>query len=109
MRGVKSKLVAARGSTGPQRSGCRFRCGVLVWVLYCLTSSLCSWIEYQEIVICIYYRKVMQKCRSRRGRYRMVVGLTTTCTCAISAYHLQSFELESRRWRDVFDTTLCDW
>ena len=50
----------------------------------------------------------MQKCRSRRGRDRMVVGLTTTCTCAISAYHLQSFELESRRWRDVLDTTLCD-
>jgi len=49
----ESKLVVARGSTGPQRSGCRFRCGVLVWV-YCLASysSLCSWIEYQEI-ICI--------------------------------------------------------
>ena len=33
----------------------RFWCGVLVWILYCLTSnsSLCSWIEYQEIVICI--------------------------------------------------------
>jgi len=28
--GVKSKLVVARGSTVPQRSGCRFRCGVLV-------------------------------------------------------------------------------
>jgi len=28
----------------------------------------------------------MQKCRNRRGRDRMVVGLTTTC--AISAYHL---------------------
>jgi len=44
---VKSKLVVARGSIGPQRSGCRFRCGVLVWV-YCLTSYslLCSWIEY---------------------------------------------------------------
>jgi hypothetical protein len=45
----------------------RFRCGVLIWVLYCLTSysSLCSWIEYQEIVICIYmyYRRAMQKCR----------------------------------------------
>jgi len=60
---VKYKLAVARGSTGPQRSGCRFRCGVLVWV-YCLTSysSLCSWIEYQEIVICIYYRRVIQKC-----------------------------------------------
>jgi hypothetical protein len=30
----------------------------------------------------------MQKCRSRRGRDRMVVGLTTKCTCAISDYHL---------------------
>jgi len=33
-----------------------------------------------------YYRRVMQKCRSRRGRDRMVAGLTTTC--AISVYHL---------------------
>ena len=33
-----------------------------------------------------YYRRVIQKCRGRRGRDRMVVELTTTC--AISAYHL---------------------
>lgn len=39
--------------------------------------------------------------RSRRGR--MVVGLTTTTTCAISAY-----QLESRSWRDVPDTTIYD-
>jgi hypothetical protein len=48
----------------------------------------------------------MQKCRSRRGRDRLVVGLTTTC--AISAYHLKNCELESRRWRGVLYTTLCD-
>ena len=93
-QGLKSKLYVARGNTGPQWSGCRFRCGVLVWI-YFLTSysSLCSLIEYQEIVICIYildyYRRVnilIQQCRSRRGRDHMEVGLTTTC--AISAYHL---------------------
>ena len=38
--------------------------------------------------------------------YGMVVGFTTTC--AISAYHHQRCEFDSRSWRDVFDTTLCD-
>jgi len=36
----------------------------------------------------------------------MVVGFTTSC--AISAYHHLSCEFESRSWRGVFDTTLCD-
>jgi hypothetical protein len=86
---VKSKLIVARGSIGPLRSGCRFWCGVLEWV-YCLTSyfSLCSW-----IVICIYmyYRRVISKCRSCGGRDLMVVGLTTTyaCTRCISPLNLQ--------------------
>ena len=79
----KALLTNECEATGMKRPGVhwstavRFRCGVLVWVLYCLTSysSLCSWIEYQEIVICIYmyYRRAMQKCRSRRDR--MVVKL----------------------------------
>ena len=38
----------------------------------------------------MYYRRAIQKCRSRRGRDRMVVGLTTTTTCAISAYDITS-------------------
>jgi hypothetical protein len=42
----------------------------------------------------------------RRGRDRMVVGLTTTC--AISTYHHYSVEFESRSWRGVLNTTLCD-
>ena len=54
-----------------------------------------------------YYRIVIQKCRSRRGRDHMVVRLKTTYS--ISAYHLHSCELESRKWRGVLDTTLCDW
>jgi hypothetical protein len=44
--------------------------------------------------------------RGRRGCDRMVVGLTTTC--AIRAYHHQRCEFESRSWRGVLDTTLCD-
>jgi hypothetical protein len=40
------------------------------------------------------------------SRDRMVVGFTTTY--AISAYHHQSCEFESRLWRGVLDTTLCD-
>ena len=41
----------------------------------------------------------------RRGCDRMVVGFTT---CAISADHHYSCELEFRSWRDILDTTLCD-
>ena len=42
----------------------------------------------------------------RRGRDRMVVGLTTTYV--ISVYHHLSFEFESHSWRGVLDATLCD-
>ena len=45
-------------------------------------------------------------CRGRRGRDRLVVGFITTC--AISAYHHYWCECESRSWRGVLDTTLCD-
>jgi hypothetical protein len=36
----------------------------------------------------------------------MVVGVTTTYE--ISVYHHQSYELKSRSWQGVLDTTLCD-
>jgi hypothetical protein len=39
-------------------------------------------------------------------RDRMVVGFTTTYS--ISAYHHYGCEFESRSWRGVLDTTLCD-
>jgi hypothetical protein len=42
--------------------------------------------------------------RDRRARDRMVVGFITTC--AISAYHHYSYELEHRSWRGELDTTL---
>jgi hypothetical protein len=42
----------------------------------------------------------------RRGRDRMVVGFTTTY--AITAYHHQNCEFESRSSRGVLDTTICD-
>jgi translation initiation factor IF-1 len=44
--------------------------------------------------------------RMRGRRVRIVVGFTTTF--AISAYHLKSCEFESRLWRSVLDTTVCD-
>ena len=44
--------------------------------------------------------------RDRHGRVRMVFGFTTTCT--ITTYHHGSCEFESRSWRGVLDTTLCD-
>jgi hypothetical protein len=37
----------------------------------------------------------------------MVVGFTTTYS--ISAYHHYGCEFESRSWRGVLDTTLCDY
>ena len=42
----------------------------------------------------------------RSGRDRIVVGFTTTY--AISVYLHYRCELESRSWRGVLDTTLCD-
>jgi hypothetical protein len=42
----------------------------------------------------------------RRGRDSMVVGFSTTC--AISVYHQWSCEFQSRSWRGVLDTTVCD-
>jgi hypothetical protein len=49
----------------------------------------------------------MEELLVRRGRDRMVVGFTTTCT--ISGNHHKRCELQSRSWRvRVLDTTLCD-
>jgi len=42
----------------------------------------------------------------RRGRDRMIVGITTTY--AISAYHHKTCEFECRSCHCVLDTTLCD-
>ena len=60
-----------------------------------------SWRKYTCSIECslIYFS-------DRRGRDRMVVGFTTTYV--ISAYHHWSCEFETRLWRDVLDTTLCD-
>jgi len=44
--------------------------------------------------------------KGRRGRDCMIVGFTTTCV--ISACLQLSCEFESRWWRSVLDTTLCD-
>ena len=44
--------------------------------------------------------------RGRRGRDRMVIGLTTTCVN--SAYHHKSCEFEPRSWRGILYATLCD-
>ena len=41
-----------------------------------------------------------------RCRHRMVVGFTITYT--ISKNHHSSCEFESRSWRGLLDTTLCD-
>ena len=59
--------------------------GILSYFL--LLAMFMNWVSGDcYLYILDYYRRVMQKCRSRCGRDRMVVGLTTTY--AISAYHL---------------------
>jgi hypothetical protein len=61
------------------------RIGILSYFL--LLAMFMNWVSGDcYLYILDYYRRVMQKCRSRRGRDSMVVGLTTTY--AISAYHL---------------------
>ena len=52
------------------------------------------------------YQYELLHLEGRPGRDRMVVGFTTTC--AISAYHQLSCEFESRLWRGILSTTLCD-
>ena len=44
--------------------------------------------------------------KGSRRRDRMVIGFTTNS--AISTYHHESCEFESRLWRGELDTTLCD-
>jgi len=58
------------------------------------------------IIICNYLRFINSERGGRRGRDRIVVGFTTTCV--ISAYHYLRCEFESRSWRGVLDTSLCD-
>ena len=43
--------------------------------------------------------------RGSYGSDRMLVGCTITC--AISTVHDECCVFESRPWRSVFDTTLC--
>jgi hypothetical protein len=48
----------------------------------------------------------------RHGLNLMVDGFTTTCICAISAYHTSCY-VDSRSWRGVLGTTIynkvCQW
>ena len=57
--------------------------------------------EINQMVLTLQITK-----RGRRGRFRMVVGVATTC--AISTYHHSGFELQPQSWPGVLDTTLCD-
>jgi hypothetical protein len=59
-------------------------------VKYVAVSFICRGNWRVICILYMYYRRAIQQCRSRRGRDRMVVGLTTTTTCAISAYDITS-------------------
>jgi hypothetical protein len=75
-----------------------------VWILF---LNKCQW-PIGESSPVPYNRGLHQTLsyRDRRGRDRMVVEFTTTY--AIGVYHHYSCESESRAWRGVLDTTLCD-
>jgi hypothetical protein len=101
----RSNAWTTTGYVGVYIYFCRVNVSVMVFnatfnnisVKYVAVSFICrgnwsTWRKRQTScksltnLILDYHRGVMQKCRSRRGRDRMVVGLTTTC--AISVYHL---------------------
>ena len=61
---------------------------------------------FESMFIYFYKRNITGE-RGRLCRDWMVVGFTIACT--ISAYqHYESCEFESRSWRVVLNTTLCD-
>ena len=63
-----------------------------------------DWFFGSVFFILLCYVCILYWIRCRRGRDRMVV----IGTYATSAYHHHSCEFQTRSWRGVLDTTLCD-
>ena len=70
-------------------------------IVYVFDSNLCS-----AVLDTTLSDKIREFLGVRRGRDRMVVRFTATC--AISACHHWSCELEPCSWRGVFDIISCD-
>ena len=78
-----------------------------------ISYKLCSILSWLPLDFIPFYKNsnsVMSiyKMGGCCGHDRMVVAFTTTCACAISAYHHESCDFEFHSWRDVLDATLFD-
>jgi len=60
--------------------------------------------QKEKLQFYIFKVSIDVSAQGRRGRDRMVVGLSTTC--AIMPYRHQSREFESGVWRGVLDTII---
>ena len=75
--------------------------------LYKIDITLILLRSYSTLsVICLIIMTIFSV--GHRGLDLMVVEFTTTYRYAISASHHKSWVFESRSWRGVLDTTLCD-
>ena len=74
----------------------------IFWTIFDLKFNRKSFIYLKVIIFSPFFLLLLKIC----GHKRMVVGFTTTC--AISAYHHLSCELQPLLWKGVLDTTLCD-
>ena len=75
-------------------------------ILLFLSHLFQEFTKANQHIYSIVKKGYISKSRDCRDHDRMDVEFTTTC--AISAYHNQSFDFESHSWRGVLDTTLCD-
>jgi hypothetical protein len=67
---------------------------------------LCHVIIFYPIELILYY--VRYNNRDCRGRDCMIVGFTITCAISVYLHTTKNCEFQSRSWRGVLDTTLCD-
>ena len=71
---------------------------------YYTWTNMLNEIDFNNVSV--YVPVIYFLIRSCHGHNRLVVGFTTTYV--INAYYHKGCEFESRTWRGVFNTTLCD-
>ena len=79
--------------------------GTFLLILNIIHGVILFWTNCTQGLILLLHHS-FTNCWMRRGRGRMVVGFITTC--GINACHHSSCEFESRSWRGILETTLCD-
>ena len=68
---------------------------IIFYIIFMYFISFC-------ILFYVYFLKLLL--------YTLIIFLVIVfaTTCAINVYHIESCEFESRSWRGVLDTALCD-